>query len=195
MFVIVWEKRMFLCVWCKFGKPACGRPSLHPWWIGEGMLVCPQELAQWGPCPPREAALPTWAGLLILEAPAAWSRRHLLNDLSQVVLEGGRVQLLILTAQGLSGVVCPLKPHKLLPAHCEGDKQKYGGESWAWGGWAGIQENQRLSYLPPSSHLSLAEAWTPAQTWAPSRWPLGRGQISQETCLSYFLDTCILHSL
>lgn len=54
--------------------------------------------------------------------------RHLLNDLSQVVLEGGCVQLLVVTAQGLCRVIRPLKPHELLPAHCVRDKEKYGGE-------------------------------------------------------------------
>lgn len=66
--------------------------------------------------------------------------RHLLNDLPQVVLEGGRVQLLIVTAQGLSRVVCPLKPHELLPAHYVRDKKKDGGEVLGMG-WVGIQED------------------------------------------------------
>lgn len=81
---------------------------------------------------------------------------HLLNDLSQVVLEGGCVQFLIVTAQGLCRVICPLKPHELLPAHCVRDKKKNGGEVLDVG-CGGRGPEQTLATSHPAATLPQQE--------------------------------------
>lgn len=78
-----------------------------------------------------------------------------------MVLEGGRIQLFVLTAQRLGCVVGPLKPHELLPAHWwenikgKGESEVLGmgmAERWASKGAQRVS-TPLASLLPPSSQL------------------------------------------
>lgn len=113
----------------------------------ERMLVCPQRVALQGPSPPRgEAAVWYLSQLLHPPGSAARPRRACAISLSQVVLESGRVQLLVLAAQGLCCMAGPLKAMNCFRPTAQGTEQRSAGESWAGDG--SVQENPR--HLPAS---------------------------------------------